>query len=73
MLQEAVQHCRGCDLYQDAMQAAFGELETRATAKRPKVATLMIGEQPGDEEDKQAFRLSICRSAWYRSCRGIDV
>jgi uracil-DNA glycosylase len=53
VLQEAVQHCRGCDLYQNATQAVFGELETRAKAKRPKVAIMMIGEQPGDQEDKQ--------------------
>lgn len=53
VLQEAVQHCRGCDLYQNATQAVFGELETRARAKRPKVAIMMVGEQPGDQEDKQ--------------------
>ena len=53
VLQEAVQHCRGCDLYQHATQAVFGELETGAKAKKPKVAIMMIGEQPGDQEDKQ--------------------
>lgn len=53
VLQEAVQHCRGCDLYQNATQAVFGELETGAKAKKPKVAIMMIGEQPGDQEDKQ--------------------
>jgi len=53
ILQKAVQHCRGCDLYQNATQAVFGELETRAKAKKPKVAIMMIGEQPGDQEDKQ--------------------
>lgn len=53
VLQEAVQHCQGCDLYQNATQAVFGELETGAKAKRPKVAIMMIGEQPGDQEDKQ--------------------
>jgi uracil-DNA glycosylase family 4 len=53
VLQEAVQHCRGCDLYQDATQAVFGELETRTKTKKPKVAIMMIGEQPGDQEDKQ--------------------
>jgi uracil-DNA glycosylase family protein len=31
----------------------FGELETGAKAKRPKVAIMMLGEQPGDQEDKQ--------------------
>jgi DNA polymerase len=53
VLQKAVQHCRGCDLYQNATQAVFGELETRAKAKKPKVAIMMNGEQPGDQEDKQ--------------------
>lgn len=53
VLQEAVQHCRGCDLYQNATQAVFGELETGAKAKKPRVAIMMIGEQPGDQEDKQ--------------------
>lgn len=53
VLQEAVQHCRGCDLYQNATQAVFGELETGARAKKPKVAIMMIGEQPGDQEDRQ--------------------
>jgi uracil-DNA glycosylase family protein len=53
VLQEAVQHCRGCDLYQNATQAVFGELETKAKAKNPKVTIMMIGEQPGDQEDKQ--------------------
>jgi DNA polymerase len=27
VLQEAVQHCRGCDLYQNATQTVFGELK----------------------------------------------
>jgi uracil-DNA glycosylase family protein len=53
VLQEAVQHCRGCDLYKNATQAVFGELETGAKAKKPKVLIMMIGEQPGDQEDKQ--------------------
>jgi uracil-DNA glycosylase family protein len=45
VLREAVQECRGCDLYQHAAQAGFGE--------GPKSAAIMfIGEQPGDEEDR---------------------
>lgn len=44
-LREAAQECRGCDLYQNATQAVFGE--------GPKDARLvMVGEQPGDEEDR---------------------
>ena len=51
VLRDAVQHCHGCDLYRNATQAVFGELETGAEAKRPKVAVMMIGEQPGNQED----------------------
>jgi DNA polymerase len=53
VLQEQVQHCRGCDLYLNATQAVFGELETHTIAAKPKVAIMMIGEQPGDQEDRQ--------------------
>jgi uracil-DNA glycosylase family protein len=45
VLREAVQGCRGCDLYKEATQAVFGE--------GPRSALLMlVGEVPGDEEDK---------------------
>jgi len=45
-LRKAVDQCRGCDLYRCATQAVFGE--------GAKAARLMlIGEQPGNEEDKQ--------------------
>jgi uracil-DNA glycosylase len=45
-LRDAVQHCRGCDLYKNATQAVFGE--------GPRSARLiLLGETPGDEEDKQ--------------------
>ena len=53
ILREAVQKCRGCDLYRSATQAVFGEVETGAEAKKPRVAIMMIGEQPGDREDKE--------------------
>ena len=44
-LREAVQHCRGCDLYRHATQAVPGE--------GPAAASIVfIGEQPGDEEDR---------------------
>jgi len=44
-LEQAVQECRGCSLWQHATQAVFGE--------GPKKATLMlVGEQPGDQEDR---------------------
>lgn len=53
ILRAAVQTCRGCDLYRNATQAVFGELETGADANKPKVAIIMIGEQPGDHEDRE--------------------
>lgn len=45
VLREAVQECRGCDLYRFATQAVFGEGPSRSPV-------LFIGEQPGDEEDR---------------------
>jgi uracil-DNA glycosylase len=53
ILRDAVQYCQGCELYKNATQAVFGELETGTDAVRPKVAIMMIGEQPGDQEDRQ--------------------
>jgi uracil-DNA glycosylase len=43
-LREAVQACRGCDLYRNATQAVFGEGTVRADV-------MLVGEQPGDKED----------------------
>jgi uracil-DNA glycosylase family protein len=43
-LREAVQRCRGCELYKNATQAVFGEGTTTAEV-------LLVGEQPGDKED----------------------
>ena len=34
-------------------QAVFGELESGLTATKPRVSIMMIGEQPGDSEDKE--------------------
>lgn len=43
-LREAVDGCRGCDLYRDATQGVMGD--------GPVPARLMlVGEQPGDKED----------------------
>jgi DNA polymerase len=53
VLRNAIQSCRGCDLYRYATQAVFGELETGLSATKPKVSIMMIGEQPGDSEDKE--------------------
>ena len=52
VLAEAVQKCKGCDLYRNATQAVFGEIEGRNGGAKPKVSIMMIGEQPGDQEDK---------------------
>lgn len=45
-LRDAVQECRGCDLYARASQAVFGEGPVSASM-------VFVGEQPGDEEDRQ--------------------
>jgi uracil-DNA glycosylase family protein len=45
-MREAAQHCRGCDLYRNATQAVFGE-----GPRKPMI--MFVGEQPGDQEDKQ--------------------
>ena len=54
VLQKAVQSCHGCDLYRNAIQAVFGELEAApARTERVQADLMMIGEQPGDHEDKE--------------------
>ena len=53
VLREAVQKCRGCDLFLHATQAVFGDLEIKANRNNPRVSIMMIGEQPGDSEDKE--------------------
>ena len=50
VLSEAVQGCRGCELFRHATQAVFGEMEGRRSKGLP-VGLMMIGEQPGDRED----------------------
>jgi uracil-DNA glycosylase len=44
-LREAVNSCRGCDLYCNATQAVFGEGSNDAVV-------MFVGEQPGDQEDR---------------------
>jgi len=53
VLAGAVQECKGCDLYRNATQAVFGEIDARDGGAKPKVAIMMIGEQPGDQEDRE--------------------
>jgi uracil-DNA glycosylase len=43
-MREAVQGCRGCELYEGTTQAVFGEGPDDARV-------VMVGEQPGDKED----------------------
>ncbi|MEU2034431.1 UdgX family uracil-DNA binding protein [Nocardia amamiensis] len=43
-LRQAACHCRGCDLYQHATQTVFG-------AGPADADVVVIGEQPGDQED----------------------
>ena len=45
-LRQASKHCENCDLYVRSTQTVFGE--GRANAR-----IMLIGEQPGDQEDKQ--------------------
>jgi uracil-DNA glycosylase len=45
-LAAASRRCRGCDLYRFATQTVFGEGSRRA-------ALFLVGEQPGDQEDRQ--------------------
>ncbi len=43
---EAASHCHGCPLYKNATQTVFGE-------GRAQARVMLVGEQPGDEEDKR--------------------
>ena len=46
LLREASKNCEGCGLYQNATQTVFGEGGRNARV-------ILVGEQPGDEEDIQ--------------------
>jgi uracil-DNA glycosylase len=46
LLREAISRCRGCDLHACATQAVFG-------AGTASASLVMVGEQPGDEEDRR--------------------
>ena len=45
-LRIAVDGCRGCELWRDATQAVF-------SAGPPDAPLVLVGEQPGDQEDRQ--------------------
>lgn len=54
VLREAVQHCQGCDIYRNATQAVFGEMEVSTSDGKMSTGRMMvIGEQPGDREDRE--------------------
>lgn len=44
-LADAAQGCKGCDLHLDATQTVFGD-------GSPTAQVMLVGEQPGDQEDK---------------------
>ena len=44
LVAEQAQYCRRCDLWRDATQTVFGE-------GPPDAAIMLVGEQPGDQED----------------------
>jgi DNA polymerase len=45
-LRQAAAACQGCELYQHATQTVFGE-------GRAQARLVLVGEQPGDSEDRQ--------------------
>jgi uracil-DNA glycosylase len=45
-LRRASQNCRGCDLWRDATQTVFG-------AGPAKARLMLVGEQPGEREDRE--------------------
>jgi DNA polymerase len=45
-LREAARSCQGCGLYREATQTVFGQ-------GTPDARLVMIGEQPGDREDRE--------------------
>jgi DNA polymerase len=54
VLRGAVQRCQGCDLYRNATQAVFGNMDAPVPdGGAPHARMMMVGEQPGDREDKE--------------------
>ena len=47
-LRNAAKSCRGCDLYRRATQTVFGQ-------GAPHARVVLVGEQPGDQEDRQGL------------------
>jgi uracil-DNA glycosylase family protein len=47
-LREAARNCRGCELYENATQTVFSK-------GSPTARVVLVGEQPGDQEDRQGL------------------
>jgi DNA polymerase len=47
-LRAAARDCRGCELYQNATQTVFSQ-------GAPTARVVLVGEQPGDQEDRQGL------------------
>jgi uracil-DNA glycosylase len=47
-LADAARQCRGCSLYEEATQTVFGH-------GHPDASIMLVGEQPGDQEDVQGL------------------
>jgi uracil-DNA glycosylase len=47
-LKEAAVYCKGCELWQHATQVVF-------SAGNPRAPLALVGEQPGDVEDRQGI------------------
>jgi DNA polymerase len=60
-LAQAVQECRGCDLWANASQAVFGEGSQHAPVA-------LVGEQPGDVEDRRGHPFVGPAGLMLRSC-----
>ncbi len=51
-LAAAADACRGCDLFEHATHTVFGAGPARARM-------MLVGEQPGDQEDRRVNRSSV--------------
>lgn len=60
-LRQASQQCRGCELYAQATQTVFGEGVEAATV-------MLVGEQPGDVEDRVGWPFSGPAGQLLRDC-----
>jgi uracil-DNA glycosylase family protein len=52
-LTKAAKNCRACDLWKNATQTVFGEGGAASTEGGKGASLMLVGEQPGDQEDVQ--------------------